>query len=356
LHWLSHRWKPVTASILVIAAAAYGASGVTLVGPGEVGVVKRFGRAAADLGPGLHVRWPYPAESVVKVRPAEVRTVEIGFRSATGDALTWTSPHGDIRRVGDESIMITGDGNLVEVSATLRYHIADPRAYLFAVEDAEGLLRSAAESALREQVAAQLFLELLTARRSSFQKDASDRLLARLRAVAPDGVGVAIEGLTVHDLHPPTEVASAYHDVARAIQARDQQINKAEAQATQLRTQAAEEALRELADADAAKTEKVEAAKAGRDSFLYWHKLRNELPLEDVSLYPDEGSRQEALARRKRLTESRLAWEVLVEVLRGRDKVIVDADAPKGRRHLYLVDPEFLRPSLVLPKPTGEGH
>ena len=53
---------------------------------------------------------------------------------------------------------------------------------------------------------------------------------------------------------------------------------------------------------------------------------------------------REAIERRKRLTESRLAWEVMVEVMRGRDKVIIDADAPKGRRHLYLVDPEFLRP------------
>jgi Cu+-exporting ATPase len=123
-----------------------------------------------------------------------------------------------------------------------------------------------------------------------------------------------------------------------------------------LRAQSEEEALRELAEAEAARSEKLEAAKAGRDSFLYWHKLRNELPPEDTSLYTDDASRQEALARRKRLTESRLAWEVLVEVLRGRDKVIVDADAPKGRRHLYLVDPEFLKPSLLLPKPTGEGH
>src|SRR5688572_3770621 len=146
--------------------------------------------------------------------------------------------------------MVTGDGNLVEVSATLRYHVADARAYLFAVGNPEDLLRSAAESALREQVASQPFLELLTTRRSSIQKDVSDRLLARLRETAPDGVGVAIDGLTVHDLHPPTEVVSAYHDVARAIQARDQQVNRAEAQATQLRSQATEESLRELAEAE----------------------------------------------------------------------------------------------------------
>ena len=356
LHWLSHRWKPVTAALLLVGGVAYAATGITQLGAGEVGVVQRFGRATSELGPGLHVRWPYPIEAVVRVRPAEVRTVEIGFRSTTTDGLTWASPHGGYQRMADESLMVTGDGNLVEVSATLRYHISDPRAYLFAANDAEGLLRSAAEAALREQVAAQPFLELLTTRRSSFQKDVSDRLLIRLHDLAPDGLGVALDGLTVHDLHPPAEVVAAYHDVARAIQARDQLVNRAEAQAIQLRGQAAEEAIRELAEAEAAKTDKVEAAKAGRDAFLTWHRMRSELPPEEISLYPDEASRHAALDRRKRLTESRLAWEVLVEVLRGRDKVIVDADAPKGRRHLYLVDPEFLKPTLIGPKPMGEGQ
>jgi Cu+-exporting ATPase len=356
LHWLSHRWKPITVGVLLIGAICYAASGITMIGPNEVGVVKRFGRATADLSPGLHVRWPAPIETVTKVRPMEVRMVEIGFRSAPGEGLTWATPHGGFQRVSDESIMVTGDGNLVEVSATLRYRIADPRTYLFGVQEPEALLRSAAESALREQVAAQPFLELLTTRRSSLQKDVSDRLLVRLRGAAPGGIGVEIEGLTIHDLHPPTEVVSAYHDVARAIQARDQQVNRAEAQAIQTRKQAEEEALREVADAEAGRSDKIETAKAGRDSFLYWFRLRTELPPEEMSHLMDEGSRQEAIDRRKRLTESRLAWEVLVEVLRGRDKVIIEADVPKGRRHLYLVDPDFLRPILIAPKSNEEGR
>ncbi|MBO0696940.1 MAG: cation-translocating P-type ATPase family protein [Zavarzinella sp.] len=356
LHWLSHRWKPITVAAILIAAAGYAATGITLVGPGEVAVVKRFGRPVADLGPGLHLRYPNPVESVVKVRPAEARTVEIGFRSQPGEGLTWTSTHGGVQRLTDESLMITGDGNLVEVSATLRYHIADPRAFLSSVQNSEDLLRSATEAALREQVAAQPFLELLTTRRSSFQKDVTDRLGVRLAGVAPTGFGLAVDGLTVHDLHPPMEVVGAYHDVARAIQARDQQVNRAEAQATLLRQEAAEEALRELAEAEAGRSEKVESAKAGRDAFLYWHELRSRLPDEEMSLYQDEASRQEAIARRKRLTESRLAWEVLTDVLRGRDKVIIDGDVPKGRRHVYLVDPEFLRPVLIAPKPDGESR
>jgi regulator of protease activity HflC (stomatin/prohibitin superfamily) len=224
------------------------------------------------------------------------------------------------------------------------------------VQNPESLLRSATESALREQVAAQPFLELLTTRRSSLQKDVSARLLLRLRESAPGQLGVEIDGLTIHDLHPPTEVVSAYHDVARAIQARDQQVNRAEAQATQLRKQAEEEALREVADADAARSERIETAKAGRDAFLYWHRLRTELPPEEMSQLPDEGARQDAIARRKRLTESRLAWEVLADVLRGRDKVIIDADVPKGRRHVYLVDPDFLRPVLIGPRPKDDDR
>ncbi len=355
LHWLTHRWKPVTATLALLGFAAYAASGLRQIGPAEVGVVRRFGRVTVELEPGLHVRWPTPIETVRVVRPNEVRTVEIGFRS--GDGLTWSSAHGGGPvRLTDESVMATGDGNLVEVSATLRYQVADPRAFLFAVQDPEALIRSAAEAVLREQVAAQAFLDLLTARRSTLQKDVTDRLILRLRDLAPDGLGVRIEGVTVHDLHPPTEVVSAYHDVARAIQNRDQQVNRAEAQATQVRKQAEEEAVRELADADGARAEKLESAKAGRDSFLYWHRLRSELPADQLSLYPTEAARREAIEKRKLLTESRLAWEVLVEVLKGRDKVIIDADAPKGRRHLYLVDPDFLKPVLIGPRPTGEGH
>jgi Cu+-exporting ATPase len=356
LHWLGHRWKPVTLAACGVALAVYALSGLTQVNANEVGVVQRFGRASADLGPGLHWRWPAPIESVVKVQPDKVRLVEIGFRSSD-EGLTWTSSHG---RLTDESVMVTGDGNLVEVSATLRYRVTDPRAYLFTVREPDAVIRSAAESALREQVAARPFLELLTGGRASLQKDVLKRLERRLERISSDRLGVAIEpgsGLTIHDLHPPTEVVGAYHDVARAIQARDEQVNKAEAQATQLRKQAEEEALRELAEAESATAEKIEMAKAGRDAFLYWHKLRTELTPDELSQAPDEAARLEVLERRKRITESRLAWEVLVDVLKGRDKVIIDSDAPKGRRHLYLVEPDFLRPVLVGPRPgvSNEG-
>lgn len=350
LHWLAHRWKRTVGSLTVIVVAGYLLSGLTIIQADEVGVVRRFGRPLDDLTPGLHVRWPSPIESVVRVKPGVDRLVEIGFRSGDTQS-TWTSPHVGGVRMADESIMVTGDGALVEVSATVRYRIVDPKAFVLASERPDDLLRFAAESSLREQVATHAFLDLLTTKRTDVQEAARNRLIRRLDQLSSGNIGVEIVGYVVHDLHPPAEVVTAYHEVARAIQTRDQQINRAEAQSTLIRRQAEEEAIREVSEAESARDEKIQFAKAGRDSFLYWLKMRNEgLP----GAPPADGTTLEA---RKRMTESRLVWEVLVEVLKGRDKVIIDTEMLKGRRHLYLVEPEFLRPAMPMPRPMGgEGH
>jgi Cu+-exporting ATPase len=351
-HWISHHLRPLGFAAAALALLAFAASGLTQIGPDEVGVVQRFGQVTAELPPGLHLRWPNGIEQVTRIKPDQVRVVEVGFRSGTSDGgLTWTSAHGEgYRRIADESLMITGDGNLVEISASVRYSIADAKAYLFSAQRIDSLIRSATEAALREAVTSRPFQQMLTTGRADLQRDAFQSLQQRFEQIAPEKAGVRFDGLTIHDLHPPPEVVVAYHDVARAIQARDEQINKAKAQATIILKQADEEAFRELADAEAAKHDKIEIAKAGRDAFLFWHRLRSNLPPDLQSKLTDPAARQEALEQRKRLTESRLTWEVLVEVMRGRDKIIIDGDVPRGRRNLYLVDPDFLRPTLTLPK------
>jgi regulator of protease activity HflC (stomatin/prohibitin superfamily) len=321
-----------------------------------------------------------------------VRTIEIGFRTLTGEQLprrgaddrlrrpggagnTWASGHSDgIARLSDEAVMITGDGDLVEILATVRYHVSDPRKFLFEVRDADGLVRSTGEAALRELVAGQRFQEMLTVRRADLERDALDRLRARLDAIMPGGIGVVIDGFTVHDLHPPPEVVKAYHDVAKAIQERDRAVNDAEADALRLRRRAEEEADRVLRRAAAEAHARREAAKADRDAFLAWHAVRNQLaPDEEATLAAERARleklkespaaiekhiasiRDRTLAERRLLIEQRLMVQAVVDVLRSRDKVLVDAADVPGRRHLFLVDPDLLRlPSLTIPRPEKD--
>jgi Cu+-exporting ATPase len=376
LHWLVHRWKAVAAVVAVLLLAGYAVSGVTAVGPDERAVVRRFGRALPnDLGPGLHVGWPWPVDVVTRVQPDRVYTVEVGFRSTqppSADAPAvrgWSSQHGadGWKRLPDESVMITGDGNLVELQATVRYTIRHPRVFLFEVGDpgggrdaAESVLRGAAESVLRELVAGRTFADLLTTDREAFHTEALDRLTKRIDAYGPHGLGVRLEGLSLADLHPPQEVVEAYHQVTMAMEERDQKINKAQAEALAQEREQEAKSLQTVRQAEAARFEKVKRAEAQRDAVaarvrartqLGWDqewalardacleiladpRTDDEAPGEAARRYRDR--RAEAVARQAALTDFRLYWEALASALADRDKVVVDADNVPGRRHLWL--------------------
>ncbi len=389
LHAAWHRWAWGAAVAAMVAVAAWGASAITVIAPDEVGIVQRFGRVTAELPPGLHLRWPWPVESVTRIAPLAARTVTVGFRvlpaaadlaprtlpaapppAASGDSFTWTSSHGGrLTLLTDEALMITADGEMVEVLATLHYHVTEPRRYLFEAGDVDRLLRVMLEATLREQAAAHRFQEMLTVRRRQLEQDALARLKRRVQSLLPGGLGVQLDGLTIHDLHPPAEVVSAYHAVAQAIQERDRQIQMAAADALRRRRQAEEEAewLRRRAEAEAHAVR--QAAQADRDAFAAWVAARRRLtPAEEALLQAEQQQRlrqgesaadvlaaldrrrQQLLAQRRFLIDMRLALYAAVEALRSRDKVIIDAADLPGRRHLLLVDPEWLR----LPPPPEE--
>jgi Cu+-exporting ATPase len=375
-HGLEHHWRAVTAGVAILLLCVYALNGLTQVGPDELAVVRRFGQPIADLPPGLHWRWPPPVEEIVRVQPSRMHTVEIGFRAAPGSrtavGLTWASPHGGdgITRVSDEAVMITGDGNLVELQATVRYVIENPRVYLFAVRDPDTLLRAATESVLRAAVAGQPFQDLLTINRERFQQQALGRVQERCREYGT--LGIRLEGLSVHDVHPPQEVVECYHNVTRAMQARDRQVNDAEAEALRAtideagnaRTKRAAQvkALQITRQAGAAAHEIVTSAAAAQASFLARQAVRAHLSAGEewqlakaallavwrgqssTAAYQDYSHRRQArLAVQAALTDFRLYWDALAQALSGRDKIIIDADQVPGRRHLLLIDPEQFR-------------
>lgn len=354
LHELGHRWKPIAAGLVSIAFFGWVLSGLTQVGAAEVGVVQRFGAVREVLPPGLHARWPWPAEQVTTLRPAEVRTVEIGFRrlpesfrqakgvqdrlrrvGSSDPGMKWGGGHGDgVARLTDESLVVTGDDDLIELQATVRYATTDPAAYLFGTPDPESVIRSAAESVVRELAAGRPFADLLTADRTGFEARVSASLSQRL----PDGLGVKLAGVTVHDLHPPQEVVAAYHGVAEAIQRRDRAVNEAHAEAMRTTRRAEVEAVRTIRQAEAEAEAKLAAATADRDAFLAWAEAR-----------------AAESADRRALTDFRLALDATVAALRGRDKILVDAARLPGRRHLWLMDPTGSAPPPALAPAAGRA-
>jgi Cu+-exporting ATPase len=379
LHWLSHQWKPVTAGLAVALLLAWLLSGLTRIEADEIGIACRFGRPLAeDLQPGLHWRWPWPIEEVKRVQPRRVFTVEIGFRPTPGQealgARVWSTAHaGTNQRLLDEAVMITGDGNLVEVLGTVRYRIADPRAYLFAINDPATLVRHAAESVLRELVGSRSFAELLTYNREAFQKEALERLRKRCQVVWPAGAKVlSLEGLDLHDLHPPRDVVDAYHEVTRAKEAMARMIHDAERDAL-TQTRGAEASKQETilqAYAKRARTEGL--AQARRDEFLARYQARIELTAKqegklvaDAVLAvlqgqaPDEAyraylsQRGELLARQILVHDFRIYWTDLANALAGRKKIVIDADKVPGRRTLLFTPawPGLPLPALMSPAP-----
>jgi regulator of protease activity HflC (stomatin/prohibitin superfamily) len=379
LHWMGHHVRAVSLALLTLLLLAWGASGFTQIGPDEIGLARRFGRLLPeDLTPGLHYRWPWPIDDVTRVNPAQVRTLEIGFRS-DGSAgplagpRAWSSPHGGdgIRRLADEAVLITGDGNLLEVQATIRYTIAQPRTFLFEVREPTAVLRSAAEAALREVAAARTFTELLTSGRETFQTEVLARLEQRWGQYGANGLGLRLEGLALHDLHPPQEVVESYHEVTKAMEARDRRVNLAQASALGRERQQEGESLRTVRQAEASAVEKLRLAEAQRDAFLARHRARTALSLgQEFDLLlsslrsgrPTEDAvrdyqkrRADAMAQQAAVNDFRHFWDALAGALAGREKVVIDADKVPGRRNLWLLPLDLLRPP-TLPAPERSGR
>jgi Cu+-exporting ATPase len=375
-HWLAdHRRRLLTLAGLT-AVWLYLASGFLVVRSDEVAIVRRFGRQIVpELGPGWHWTWPWPIDLAVRLRPDQVRTIALGYRSQSdpGQAnLAWESAHdadGSARRP-EEAVMLTGDGNLVEIQAIVAYavdrdHLAD---YLFAAPDVEGILRADMESVLHQAVATRPFLSLLTRSRGLFQEEVLQRLTARCQSYGKNGLGVRIEAVTLHDLHPPREVVSAYHDVAKAMENRDRQINEAQAESIRQHQEALYKGKALVYEAEADSRARVRLAESQVDVFLSRLRARRDEPDDSASWSPGLSRQRQERERLKpglqptalkhdsahvagisALTDFRLFWDALAQALAGRDKIIIDADEVPGRRNLLLLDPETWRIPTLAP-------
>jgi regulator of protease activity HflC (stomatin/prohibitin superfamily) len=363
-HWVEHHARAVTAAVVLLLLAIYAASGLRVIAPDEVAVVRRFGRASEDLAPGWHWRYPWPVDDVTRVSQ-QIRSVEVGFRVAPGKekspgALTWSSAHRRENRVPDEAMMITGDGKLVDLLVSVRYRVVEPRVYLFEIKGGEEIIRSATEAALRAMVAGRPFPELLTLERGAFQRDALERLKQACERYGSHGLGVEFDSIAIVDLHPPGEVVDAYHEVAKAMERRDQKINAARKSATHKLGAASAESERIVALARAGALDKVKRAEGDTAYFLALQKARGTLAIAQEGLLAAEANvvEKEMQAKRRKLLSSQAAladfrvfWETAARSLAGRDLLLIDAENVRGQRQLMLFDPDMLRMPIPMWRP-----
>lgn len=280
---------PVLLAIVGIGLVLWLASGIYVVGPGEQGIVRQFGKMHSQTGPGLQYHLPPPIQSRDVVNVAGVRRAEIGFRSDAGRTTV----------VAEESLMLTGDENIVAGQLFVQYVIKDPAAYLFRARDPEQMLMTAGEVALRNIVGRNTIDFTMTEGRFQLQEQVKEQL-QRLLDDYQTGLLVTEARLLVVD--PPSEVKDAFHDVVRAWEDRERLIQEARGFAEDVLPRSRGEAAEIVRKAEGYKEQRIIRSQGEAKRFL------------DV---------RESYEKSPTVTRERLYLEMMERILPHAEKVIL---------------------------------
>lgn len=283
-------------AILVI---AFLATTFYSVGTEEVGVIQRFGKYVRTTQPGLHMKMPFGLEVVTKVPVTRILTQEFGFRTARPGIKTTRSG----RAFLGESLMLTGDLNVVVVDWIVQYKVKDPKEYLFNVEHVEETIRDVSEAAMRQVVGDRSVDGVLTIERILVGEEAAQNMQEIL-----DGYQAGIQIVTVklQDVTPPDKVKPAFNAVNESKQEKEQMINEAMKEYNTIIPKARGEAERMITEADGYAIDRVNRAEGDASRFVQLWKQ---------------------YARAKDVTRRRLYMETMAKVLpQVERKYIVDED------------------------------
>ncbi len=248
----------------VLALVAYALSGIRTVRPHEVGVQLRFGEAVrADLKPGIHVSLPWPAGRIERVPVKTVERIVVDDLSAS---LSTDTASGDYyKRTGLKSYALTGDNNLVHLSFTVQYLVADPVDYLYRSQDHRTMLRHLAASAALHAVAGMTVEDVLTGGKATIAEAIRRQLAADLDAM---GAGLGVASVELADVSPPPKVQKAFDDVVNAQQDARKSVSEAESYRNARLPQAQGEAARLGQEAQAYRQKQVAHAQGEAERFV----------------------------------------------------------------------------------------
>ena len=286
-------------------------SGVYRVQPGERGVELLFGKFVRETGAGLHIWAPPPFGEVLKPNVERTNEITIGFRGA-GAGHTAA-----LRDVPQESLMLTGDQNIIDIDYVVQWRIKNARDFLFNIRDVATTIKLASESAIRE-VVGQTPLEDALALKRVFVEQRTKTLLQKI--LDGYGAGVFIADVKMQKVDPPQPVIDAFNDVQRAKQDQERERNEAEAYANDIIPRAKGEAQRLIQEATAYREQLIKEAEGEAARFL--------------SVY-------EAYKGGKDVTIRRLYLERMQNVLKDSQKIIIDSNKGGSGVVPYLPLPEI---------------
>lgn len=312
-------FRKVFTVILAVLVVIIISSGFYIVDSKEEAVIFRFGnfeKVVNTPGP----KWHLPlVESHSKVNVSEVRRLEFGFRTTSQGSTKDTPQYKDALH---ESLMLTGDENLVNIETIVQYKIIDPVKYLISVDDPIGTLRVVSESSIRRGVASHKLDEVLTDNKFAVQQEIKDDLQ---KICDKYNIGIAITAVQLQDVNPPAEVEAAFKDVSGAREDKNSYINEANSYKNEIIPKARGNAAEMINKAGGYKQSRIEQAKGDVASFT-----------QILDKY----------VQGKEVTRTRMYLETLEEILPNIEKYIVNENSGTVK-FLPLSD------STVIPKKEG---
>jgi membrane protease subunit HflK len=290
-------------ALLALAALAlWGLSGFFRVEPDELGVVLRFGQDVREVQPGLNYHLPYPIETALTPKALRINKIDIGMRQVEDGRGSAT------RDVPAESLMLTGDENIVDVDFAVLWKVkpAGVGEYLFNIQNPEGTVKAVAESAMREVIGRSDIQPILTGARQTIEAAVQELMQKTLDHY---GAGILIQQVQLQKVDPPTQVIDAFRDVQAARIDLDRSVNEAQTYANRVVPEAKGNVAKITQAAEAYKSQTVAQATGETSRFTSIY--------EQYKKAPD-------------VTRERMYLETMEKVLGGADKIIIDGKDGAG--------------------------
>lgn len=303
-----HEFKYVAIGVLILLLIIGLKSFVYSIKTEEVGVIQRFGKYVHTTGPGLHIKFPFGIDKVTPVKVKRIFKQEFGLRTLRPGVRTEYSP----RQYHEESLMLTGDLNILDVRWIVQFRVEDPVKLLFSTRNPVDNVRDISEVVMRRLVGDYRVDEVLTIEREEIDHLAQ---LEMQKILDDYQTGVQIVTVKLQDVNPPDEVKVAFNEVNEAKQEKERMVNQAWEAYNKAIPRAKGEAEKTIREAEGYSLDKINRARGEAERFL---------------------ATWQAYKKAPEITRKRLYLETLMEVLpRAKEKYIID---PKQSSILPLLN------------------